>query len=691
MSKKTAAPKTADFLLDVHTEPFPARFVPPALEQLERFAGEQLKPLIGFKSAKASGTLRHLILRVDGLEAKSRDSVEKNKGPKTQAPAPAVEGFARKYGLTPADLTVEDGVYYAVVEKKGVPAAELLARLVPEWLKAMQFPKTMVWEETRFAFGRPIRAVTALLGDKVVPFTVAGVKSGRAAYGHPVLAKKPAALKDPSKHAALLRQALVLADAAERKAYLSKQLEAATKKTGGAADPDAELLDETTFMVEHPVPVLGTLRDEHMVLPHALLKLVMKKQLKFFPVLAKDGTLLPFFVGVRDGLSKGNELVREGYQRVMEARFNDAAFFTGRDTASTLASKLPQLERVTYQKALGSMAQKAGRVEQLASALCADLRQVAPVDEGVVREAAKLAYADLVTDVVKEFPELQGAMGGVYARKDGLSEKVALAVEEFYFPIAAGTPVPATPEAAVASLAGKIDSMAGCFAAGLIPTGSADPYALRRQALGVVRILLEKQLPVDLDAAFAKAVALQPVAVPDAAKLQAQLADFTWGRAASFFEEAGYAVDEIRAVRADALKNLVGAYRRLLALRAVRRDPSFEPLAAAFKRASNILKQSKGVEDVPEKSLLKEPAELALYDALVSAEGSANDRIVRGDFEGGLKSLVGIKPHLDSFFDNVMVMVDDESLKRQRLALLGKLVRAFKRVADLSELQVGAG
>jgi glycyl-tRNA synthetase beta chain len=690
MSKKSAPVKTADFLLDIHTEPFPARFVPPALEQLERFAAEQLAPLIGFKSAKASGTLRHLILRVEGLEARSKDSVEKNKGPKTQAPAPAVEGFARKYGLTPADLKAEDGVYYAVVEKKGLPAAELLAKLVPEWLKAMQFPKTMVWEETRFSFGRPIRGITALLGDKVVSFAVAGVKSGRAAYGHPVLAKKPAQLKDPSKHAALLRQGLVIADPAERKEYLSKQLELATKKTGGAADPDAELLDETCFMVEHPVPVLGTLRDEHMALPHALLKLVMKKQLKYFPVLAKDGSLLPFFVGVRDGLSSGNELVREGYQRVMEARFNDAAFFTGRDTASTLESKFPQLERVTFQKALGSMSQKALRVESLASWAAGRLRSVVPMDESVVAEAAHLAYADLVTDVVKEFPELQGTMGGVYARKDGQPEAVALAVEQFYFPVAAKTPVPATKEACVVSLAGKVDSLCGCFAAGLVPTGSADPYALRRQALGVIRILLEKQLPLDLEETLAHAVSLQPIAVPEPAKLAAQLAEFIWGRAAAMLEEMGYAVDEIRSVRAGALKNLPDAFRRLSAVKLVRRDPAFEPLAAAFKRASNILKQSKGVEDVPEKSLLKDPAELALYDALVSAEGSANDRIVRGDFEGGLKSLVTVKPHLDLFFDKVMVMVEDESLKRQRLALLGKLVRAFKRVADLSEIQAGA-
>ena len=297
-----------------------------------------------------------------------------------------------------------------------------------------------------------------------------------------------------------------------------------------------------------------------------------------------------------------------------------------------------------------------------------------------------------MTDVVKEFPELQGHMGGVYTRRDGLGEKVALSVEEFYFPIAAKTPVPATPEGCVVSLAGKLDSMAGCFAAGMIPTGSADPYALRRQALGAVRILLEKQLPVDLEAAVAKALSLQPVPMPEPVKLETQLLDFIWGRAASLFEEAGYRGDEIRSVRFAALKDLPSAALRLAALHAVRRDPAFEPLAAAFKRASNILKQSKGAEDgvMPDRALLKDEADFALYDALVGVEGAANDRLVRRDYEGALKSLVAVKPHLDRFFEKVMVMVEDETLKRQRLAVLAKLVRAFKRVADLSEIQPSA-
>ncbi|MDE2491617.1 MAG: glycine--tRNA ligase subunit beta [Elusimicrobia bacterium] len=703
MANKNAATKDAgapaDFLLDVHTEPLPARFVAPALEQMKTSVVERLKGRLGHGDARVYGTLRHLVLVVEGLDPASLDSFERFKGPKEQAWrksdgsfTPAAEGFARKYGVSPADLKPVDGVLYAEVEKKGAPAAAILQKLVPELLSSIVFPKTMTWEETDFRFGRPIRAITALYGANVVDVQIAGIESGNLVYGHPTYFPKPVALKAPSEHLAVLEKGLVLADPEERRALLMSELEKAGRAAGGKVELDEDLLDETLFMTEHPAAVVGALRPEHMELPEALLKLVMKKQLKFFPVLGRDGRLAPAFVGVRDGRHDGDDLVREGYQRVLEARFNDAAFFFGRDRASRLESRLPALERVTYQKALGSMAQKAARVESLAEFLCGALRQTAPVDEAAVRAAARLVYADLTTGVVGEFPELQGAMGGVYARRDGLGEKVALAVEQFYYPVASKSPVPATAEAAVVSLAGKLDGLAGCFAAGLAPTGSADPYALRRQALGAVRILIEKQLPLDLNAALARAVALQPVSVPEPEKLVAQLADFVWGRAESFFGEQGFPVDEIRSVQPGAFENLTTTYRRLVAVHAVRRDPAFEPLAATFKRASNIVRQSRGdVQGVlPERALLVDEAELALYDALVGVEGASNDRLVRGDYEGALKSLVAIKPHLDLFFDKVMVMVEDEALKRQRLAVLSKLVRAFNRVADLSEIQASA-
>lgn len=683
-----------DFVLDVHTEPLPARFVAPALEQMKEGARRWLEGRLEHRGVAVAGTPRHLVLTLRGVAPKGLDAVSRFKGPKEQAwrtPegafTPAAEGFARRHGLSATELKAEDGVLYAEVRAKGRPAAALLAEMIPEMLGSLQFPKSMTWEESGFKFGRPIRALTALLGAKVVPAALAGVKSGRAVFGHPALARPPRALKDASGHAEALRKGLVLVDPGERRGLLRQALEKAARSAGGRPDLDEALLEETVFLAEHPVAVVGRLRPEHMSLPAALLATTMKKQLKFFPILDPRGGLRPAFVGVRDGLSAGAALVREGYQRVLEARFNDAAFFFARDAATTLESKRPKLERVTYQKALGSMAQKAARVEALAAWLGERLRPVAPVDERTVAEASRLVYADLVTEVVREFPELQGDMGGVYARKDGLSERTALAVEQFYFPAAAKAPVPATAEACVVSLAGKLDGLAGCFAAGLIPTGSADPFALRRQALGALRILLEKQLPLDLEEALARALSLQPVAAKPE-RLAVQLDDFVWGRAQSLFEEMGFAVDEIRSVRAGALRDLPAAFRRLAAVRSVRRDPAFEPLAAAFKRAANILKQAHASEGEmsPDRTFFKEEAELTLYDALVAAEDKANQRAVADDFEGALKSLVSVKPHLDLFFDKVLVMAEDQALRGQRLALLGKLVRAFKRVADLSEI-----
>ncbi len=691
---KNAPAKTADFLLDVHTEPLPARFVAPALEQLKANAASLLAGRVAHGEISTYGTLRHLVLFIAGVAAKGEDKTERFKGPKEAAwktPdgafTPAAEGFARKYGVSAADLKPEGGVLYAEVFSKGEPAAALLRGFVPELLKSLQFPKFMTWEETGFKFGRPIRAITALHGDKVIGVELAGVKSGRAVYGHPTYSNKPLTLKDPAKHRKLLRDNLVIADPADRRAYLIKQLEAAAKSAGGFADLDEDLVAETVDMAEHPSAVVVRLQDEHLRLPAALLKLVMKKQLKFFPVLDAKGGLLPAFIGVRDGRSEGNKLVAEGYRRVLEARFNDAAFFYGRDCAVTLAGRLPSLERVTYQKQLGSMKDKAERVLKIAQHL---LTENLSTDGEIVLSAVEYAYADLVTEVVKEFPELQGTMGAIYASQMPGSMKFAGAIGEFYFPVSAKAPLPTTPGAALASLAGKLDSLAGCFAAGLIPTGSADPYALRRQALGAVRILIEVEgLSVDLEAALSFALDQQPEGTTRDEKVRAQLADFVWGRATSYFEERGFAVDEIRAVRAGALRDLPAALRRLEAVKNARRDPSFEALAAAFKRASNILKQSKGLERevAGDRARLVDKAELALYDAVQGAEAQVAARVKDGDYAGALGGLVSIKPHLDGFFENVMVMVEDEPLKLQRLALLARLVSAFKRVADLSEIQ----
>lgn len=691
-----------DFLLEIGTEPLPARFVAPAAAQLEKLLKEDLVAhRFAFGEAKTYATPRRLAVVLSALADKSSAVEAVDFGPPADRAkdaqgnfTPAAEGFARKCGVAPAELAVEKG-------PKGVPqlafrrtvpgecADEFLSRRIPEILAKLDFPKSLEWEPTRFRFGRPIRSLTALHGTKSVKVEVAGVRSAGSVHGLAALGQKPIKIASPAKYAAALRDELVLADAAARREALEKRLLDAAKKAGARVDLDEALVDETVYMTEQPSPVYGSFSEEFLTLPAPLLALVLKKQLKFFPLYETAGAKLKAgFLGVRDGSSEGQDLVREGYQRVLVARLSDAVFFFGRDKAAALASRLPMLDRVTYQKALGSMGQKTERVKKLSAALCEKASAVG-LKDGAVAEIAQLCYADLVTDVVREFPELQGVMGGVYARLEKKDERVALGVEEFYLPVGPKSPVPTTVEGSLVSLAGKLDSMAGNFMIGQIPTGSADPFALRRQALGAIRIVLEKQLPLDLGLALRSAIALQPVE-GDREKAAKQLDDFLWGRAQSFFEEKGFRVDEIRAVSAGGLADLRRTYLRLCAVRDVRKLPDFEPLAAAFKRAANILKQAKirpGDTAPPEREGLREPAELSLFDKLSDVEGRFHEKLSQDGYEGGLRALVAVKPELDQFFEKVMVMAEDESLRRQRLSLLAKLVRLFSAVADLSELQ----
>ncbi len=697
-----------DFLLEIGTEPLPARFVAPALAGLlEKLQAALQENRLNYSGAQSLGTLRRLAVCVCGVDERSSALEKDVQGPPARLLkdaqgrfTPQAEGFARKQGLRPEDLqtvsTSKGEFLLAKVRIPGEPALKILSRILPEVLASLEFPKSLEWESSRFRFGRPIRSLTALYGKAVVPFKVAGVRSGRKVSGLPAKGGRPATLSQAGEYREKLASLLVLVDPEDRRRTLRSRLEKAAQEAGGGLDLEGGLLEETVFMTEHPVPVVGRFREEFLRLPAPLLKMVLKKQLKFFPLQGPKG-LISSFVGVRDGVSENQAAVREGYERVLAARLNDAAFFLGRDEKTTLEAKLPQLARVTYQNKLGSMSEKAARVKSLAAWMCAELRRRdLPLNEDAVAGIASLAYADLVCETVKEFPELQGAMGGFYARHDGLDERVALGVEEFYFPVASKSPVPVTLEGAAASLAGKLDSLAGSFAIGLVPTGSADPFALRRQAAGALRILLEKQLPLDLaaavDAALAGCGEKVKLSPEDRRRVAGELLDFIWGRAQSFFEEQGFRVDEIRSVREDGLRHFTNTYLRLKAIHDVRANPEFEPLAAVFKRAANILKQAAGrheplPEGGPQRDDLKEPAELALLEALDYVGREMEEHLTARRFDGCLRSVVNLKPLLDAFFEKVMVMVDDKALKAARLGLLDRLVRLIKRVADLSEIQ----
>lgn len=696
-------------LLEVQVETLPSRFIAPALAQLEAKGAALLKARrLPFASLKAEGTPMRLALRVDGVAEKSEPQELEVVGPPARmlkdasgAVTKAAEGFARQQGVAVEDLVVVTGPKGEMLAVKktlpGEPAAKVLAEAFAELVRALEFPKTLVWEESKFRFGRPLRGLLALYGKKPLRFSVAGVKSGAKTRGLAALGAKPLTVTAPERYEALLRDRCVLVAVEERRKALRKTLDAAAKRSGGRLDEDPDLLEQTLFLVEHPVAVLGRFDKAYLELPQALLSMVMKKQLMFFPILGRDGRHTGEFIGVRDGVSEGQKEVQTGFERVIAARLADARFFSKRDKETALARHAEKLARVSFQKGLGSMAAKTERVRGLAAHFAAELLQDRELNGAALETAARLCYADLVTGVVGEFPELQGVMGGEYARHEGLGETVALALQEFYQPAQAKGPLPVHAEGALVSLAGKLDTVVAMLAGGFKPSGSEDPFGLRRLGNGAVRIVLEKQLAVDLEAGVDAALGLldahnddpQP-AVPAREAARAEALEFLWARVEALLGEKGFRPDELKAVKHGGLRNLAVTFHRLAAVHALRPDPDFVPVAAAFKRAANILKQAglqaQGAGDVaPE--LFAGDAERALFGAVCRVEGDLAEKVSQGDYEPALRSLVALKPEVDRFFNDVMVMVDDAKLKANRLALLARLHRLFTSVADISHIQ----
>ncbi|MDQ7774349.1 MAG: glycine--tRNA ligase subunit beta [Elusimicrobiales bacterium] len=425
--------------------------------------------------------------------------------------------------------------------------------------------------------------------------------------------------------------------------------------------------------------------QDFLKLPSELVHLVMKKQLKFFTVSDSNGRLQPYFVGIRDGVSRGQRNVEEGFRNVLEARFRDAIFFYARDRAVPLAEFNEKLKAVTFQAKLGTMADKAARVEKLSAWLCSRSREVSAEDAAA---AARHVYSDLVSGLVGEFPELQGTIGGYYAAGAGLRETAARAVGEFYWPLSAKSPLPSSVEGCLVSLAGKLDTLAADFATGQIPSGSEDPHGLRRQALGAVRIVLEKGLRMDLRAAVAEAFAALPPAA--ASREPGPLLDFIWQRAEAVFAEEGLRFDEIKAVREFFMRggDLLDCRARIAGINSLRSNPDFSGIAAAFKRARNILKQSKTpLSGSPDEGAFEKDEERALYCDIKGMGGRLREHVAARDYARGLSELLAIKPSLDNFFDKVMVMAEDPKVRDNRLNLIKSLVSLVEGVADLSQLQ----
>ncbi len=695
-----------DLLLELGVEEVPARFLSPALSALEagaRACFDQAGLASG--QIRALGTPRRLALLVEGLADKARDLEQEFLGPAlAQAKdaegnwTPAAQGFARAQGVAPEVLSFKEtdrGPRLAHVKKMpGLPAEKLLPALLAGLIRGLAFPKSMVWEESRLAFVRPLRWIVALHGARPVAFSLAGVKAGRRTLGLRFHSLKPFDVPLPGRYATLLKNHCVIVDPEERRSLIVKQIHQAAKHLRGHVPVEAEpaLLEEVANLVEHPVAVVGKFDDRFLAIPKEVLITSMKKHQKFFPVYKDESlsALLPAFVGIRNGLSDNQSVVREGYERVLAARLSDAAFFFDQDRRRSLESRVENLRGVAFLSPRLSLFDKAERMGALVERWARGLG-LSGESAAEARRIALLAKADLTTGMVGEFPELQGVMGRLYAAAEGEPPAVARGVEEHYWPLAAEGELPGGDAASLAAIADKADTLAGNFLRGKTPSGSQDPYGLRRAAVGILRILEARRWALSMAEITDRALEALPEDLGDRARAAAALKDFFRQRWAALAEGRGFKPDEVEAVAAAGLDPVSDAWARLAAVRDIRRLPGFAPFSVAFKRAANLLKQAEkkgeGADAVPREALFLTEAERALDARLKETRARVDPFLAAGDYAGALAVLVELRGPVDDFFTQAVVMDPDADVRRNRLGLLARVKSFFDRVADFSQLQ----
>ena len=709
-----------DFLLEIGTEEIPARMIDDARSELVKrmaalLARESLMKPTGGKpvedenswTAFASySTPRRLAFRVSDIPTHQPDVTEQVTGPsfkvayKDGKPTPAAEAFAKKVGVEVSALdkvTTPKGEYLAAtVTRKGRRASEILAEAVPKEIAAVYWPKNMYWRAGKpERFVRPVRWIVAMLDGEIIPLEFAGIKAGSQSRGHRILSSGQVSSASPSQYVETLQQAHVTVLSNDREYKIRKALDAATRTVAGARwREDAELLKTVVNLTEWPSTILGSFDKEYLSLPEEVLVTVMRDHQKYFAVEDADGKLAPHFLAVLNTDGDPDGLIRHGNERVLRARFNDARFFWDTDQKTLLKDRINMLRSVTFQKDLGSYFDKAERMVNLGERLA---RSGLKIDSSALQQAAWLAKTDLTTELVKEFTELQGVVGGLYAAAQGLPEKVATAIYDQYKPESTEDSAPRTLEGAVLSIADKADSIAGMFALGLVPSGSKDPFALRRQANGIVKTIVEHKLPLNLAQVLSDA--RDGYKGSDGEK-KFTLSGEAYAQAVrGFFRERlefylrdvlGLAYDVVNATLAAGADDVVDAVARAQAVAKVRSSSDFESISVAFKRMKNILRQAaetkKAVAEPFNPSALKDAEEKKLADAVPGIAKKVKELSASRQYESALHEISRLRPLIDTFFDKVMVMVEDENLRAQRLGLLQTLVNEFSSIADFSEI-----
>jgi glycyl-tRNA synthetase beta chain len=703
----------SDFLLEVGCEEIPAGLLPGAIRDIQQILEKHFGEL-GLREGatiRAVGAPRRIAVMVEGLLLRQADSLKEILGPpksvgfdKVGAPTRAAESFAQKQNV-PLDqisiVTTPKGEYLAYKQKiVGRVTSEILTESLSQWIQELAFPRAMYWtSKTGPKFTRPIRWIVALLDGKVVPHSLADVFSGNATSGHRFLGKRSIPLHGVADYLSALRKNFVMADPAERRKRIESQLHSVPHARKLQVHADPGLVDLTSYLNEFPTVIMGDFDPSYLELPDEILLTVMRDHQKYFGVEDKAGNLTPHFLAVINLENDAKNLVRAGHEKVLAARFADARFFWETDQKHPLAEYLPKLALVTYESRLGTYGDKVERMRQIARWIAEQWFSSGyhQADVSGADRAAELAKCDLVTDMVREFTELQGIVGGLYAQVQGEPEAVASAVYDHYRPVGLDDPIPRSITGCIVSLADKIDSIVACYAIGAIPSGSSDPFALRRAALGVAKIIFELQLPLSLAqlvGAASKALEERAPKRKVDSEVEKSVIEFLLERAKYIFRERrGFAYDEVNAVFAAGADDLVDAAQRLSAVQAIRHTKDFEPLASAFKRIRKIVEKAgsngpgmTGKLSAVRGELLEKGAEKDLHQAAIRVRDQATAEKRQGRYREALEAIAELRPSVDKYFDDVMVMVEGEDLRNNRLTMLGGLLKEFSTIADFSEL-----
>ena len=677
---------TAPLLFELGCEELPPAWVERMAEELAQRIADGLDAAgVARGEATVFATPRRLAVLIADVASEQPEQNIERRGPATKAPAKAVEGFAKSCGVSVDALEQIDtkkGTYYQYSgTQPGQSLAELLPPLLSDAINKLTTPKRMRWGDGDEAFLRPVQWIVLLHGADVLPFSMFGLGSGRETLGHRVHAPFPLELASPDDYEMTLFEAQVIARFDQRRDIVRQQVTRAAEKAGGAARISDGLLDEVTALVEWPVAISGNIDEHFMTLPPEVLVTTIESHQRYFPVEDTKGGLLPKFVTVTNLESQDSKQVIAGNERVVRPRLDDALFFWNKDRNLRLTDYAPKLADVTFQKGLGSYADKTKRLMEIVHVLAKPCGATAKH----AKRAAALAKADLVTDMVFEMTELEGLMGGYYARESGEDEAVAAAIAAQYQPRGPSDDIPPTAEGRALALADKLDTLAGQFALGNLPTGDRDPLGLRRAALGLIRIVLESEIELPLTDALTVAVNAQPVECEAEAVVEA-LQGFVVDRLRGLLADANIDAGVFNAVTSAGVTDLLDARHRAEAVAAFRGSDAAASLAAAHKRARNLLKKAEGASGKVLKKHLSDSAEKALFDKIVEIEANVADLVVKKSYGDALKLLGSLQAPVDQFFEDVMVMADDKAVRNNRLALLARLDALCTSVADFSEL-----